>query len=305
MVGMTDFITSARWQDVFTVWFVLIDDSYRALETDLGRWRKRGPQPNFTDSEVITVALIIETYFHGNEEMGLSFLRQYHPDLFPKLLANGQFNYRRRLLCRITDLIRRRISLDWDLISATDRLRLLDSAPVPLCTYTRGRENETAGGAEHFGFCSSKGAKYFGVKLCLTTSTNMVVDDWMLSAASHHDSELIGAMLEDVYNMTFLGDGAFNKPTMEDILQRRKIILLVPPRKDSRDPWPPELRALVGKVRRKIETTLSVLQTVFHIEEPRSHSSDGLFSRLATKLLAYTLCFITQPLLTVLSGQVS
>lgn len=49
----------------------------------------------FSDSEVITVALIIDTYFHGNEELGLSFLRQYHSELFPQLPSNGHFNERR------------------------------------------------------------------------------------------------------------------------------------------------------------------------------------------------------------------
>jgi len=86
---------------------VLVDDAYLTLEARLGRWRRRGPQPRFSDSAVITLALIIETFFPGNEELGLSFVRQYHADLFPHLLPNGQFNYRRRLLSRITELIRR------------------------------------------------------------------------------------------------------------------------------------------------------------------------------------------------------
>jgi len=131
MAGMTDFITRATWVDIFTIWFVLVDDAYLTLEARLGRWRRRGPQPRFSDSAVITLALIIETFFPGNEELGLSFVRQYHADLFPHLLPNGQFNYRRRLLCRITELIRRYLVQEWDLISDTDRVRLLDSAPCP------------------------------------------------------------------------------------------------------------------------------------------------------------------------------
>src|SRR6188768_3796768 len=78
MAGMTDFISRATWVDIFTIWFVLVDDAYLTLEARLGRWRRRGPHPHFSDSEVITLALIIETFFHGNEELGLSFVRQYH-----------------------------------------------------------------------------------------------------------------------------------------------------------------------------------------------------------------------------------
>lgn len=303
MTGLTNFITTASWTDIFTVWFVVVDDAYRAREAQLGRWRQRGPAPRFSDSEVITVALVIETFFHGNEELGLRFIRQYHRSLFPHLLPNGQFNQRRRWLTRIIELLRQDIIVQWDLISDTDRLRLLDSAPVPLTTYTRGKQCATACEQEFFGVCSSKGTKYFGVKLFLTATTNQLVERWLFAPASYHDSEVMGAVLEDDVDLTVLADGAFQKPQLAELLARRALVLGVPPRRDSRwTVWSAELRALVGRLRRHIETTLSVLQTVFHLEQPGSHSEDGLFARTATKLLAYTLCFITQPLLDTLRG---
>ena len=58
MTGLTDFITDAQWEDVLTYWFLLIDDAYQALERRYQRWRRRGPQPRFADSEVITVGLL-------------------------------------------------------------------------------------------------------------------------------------------------------------------------------------------------------------------------------------------------------
>lgn len=303
MTGLTDFITTATWTDIFTIWFVLVDDAYLTLEAHFGSWRQRGPAPRFTDSEVITLALIIETFFQGNEELGLSFVRQYHADLFPHLLANGLFNARRRALWRIIDLIRRYLIQQWDLISDTDRLRLLDSAPVPLTTYTRGKQCAVVCEQEFFGVCASKGTKYFGVKLFLTTTTTQVVDQWLFAPASYHDSEVMGAVLEDVYDQTVLADGAFHKPVLADLLGRRAVQMGVAPRRDSRQHcWSRELRALVGRLRRQVETTLSVLETVFRIERPGSRSEDGLFARTATKLLAYTLCFITPPLLDTLAG---
>jgi len=35
---------------------------------------------------------------HGHEVLGLAFLRQYHPTLFPHLPAEGHFNQRRTLV---------------------------------------------------------------------------------------------------------------------------------------------------------------------------------------------------------------
>ena len=85
MAGRTDFITDARWEDVWTIWYTLVDDAYQTLEQHYGAWRRSGPQPLFSDSEAITVGLIIDTWFGGHEALGLSFLRQYHPTLFPHL----------------------------------------------------------------------------------------------------------------------------------------------------------------------------------------------------------------------------
>lgn len=303
MTGLTDFITEARWSDVFTVWFVLIDDAYQLLEARLGHWRHAGPQPAFSDSEVITLALIIDTYFDGDEETGLSFVRQYHAAMFPKLLPNGQFNYRRRRLCRITDLIRRQLIRDFALIDPTDRVRLLDSMPLPVCTYTRGKENQTLCGQEFFGVCSSKGTKLFGLRLQVTTTVDMLVDEWLLAPASIHDSQAVPAILEDAEDLRIYADGAYNNPLAMQVLGRKHgIELYAVPRKDSRTPWPEQFRRLVMKTRRRIETTFSVLNTVFHIEQLGSRSFDGLVSRVATRLLAHTLCFITPPFLAKLGA---
>jgi len=54
---------------------VLVDDAIQRILVKRGRpFRASGPAPVFSDSEVITVALIIETFFHGNEELGYAFV---------------------------------------------------------------------------------------------------------------------------------------------------------------------------------------------------------------------------------------
>ena len=61
MHGLTDYITDYAWADVFTTWYVLVDDAYHALIAHHGCSRQRGPSPTFSDSEVITFALITDT----------------------------------------------------------------------------------------------------------------------------------------------------------------------------------------------------------------------------------------------------
>jgi len=125
---------------------VLVDEAYHALMAHHGRLRQRGPVPTFGDSEVITIALITETFFHGKEELCVRFIRQYHRDLFPQLVDDTRFNRRRRALVGVTEAVRR-ISTTW-LIEPDDPVRMVDSAPIPVCTYMRSRSCATVAGAE-------------------------------------------------------------------------------------------------------------------------------------------------------------
>lgn len=297
MNGLTDYITDAAWEDMLTVTFVLIDDAYQALEQTHGRWRRRGPRPRFHDSEVITVAVFIDSVFHGHEALGLSFLRRYHADLFPALPANGRFNERRRELALIIDQLRGYLVETWGLVEPHDNLRLLDSAPIPVCTYTRAKANATLSGGEYFGWMPSRKAKLFGLRLYLTATTEQVATEWMLAPAGPHDSQMLGALLEDAHGLTLLADGAFNNPTLCAPLMRRDVVVYATPRIDSRRPWPPTFRRLATRLRRRIETAFSVLVTVFNLERPGSRSLSGLVARVATRLLAYDLSFILSTLL--------
>lgn len=322
MEGLTDFITHYQWGDIFTVWFVLTDDAHAVLQQHFGPWRRRGPQPTFSDSEVITVALVADSFFAGREDKTLSFIRQYHADMFPQLPSPGRFNTRRRALNLITEQVRRVLVKQWGLME--DEMgeymttRLTDSAPIPVCTYTRAKLNRTieqtcAPRELYFGVSASKKTKVFGFRLHMDTSLEAVVDRWLLAPASMHDSQGLRGMYEEeslrrggVYDLMLLGDGAFNNPDWLASMQHKHgcdVQLWAVPRQDSRTPWPEQFRRLVSKVRRRIETAFSVLSEVFNLERPASRSLSGLVSRVSTRMLAYTLAFITGPLLPLLGFQ--
>ncbi len=230
MEGLTDFITQYRWVDIYTFWFVLTDDAHQALQAHFGEWRKRGTPPIFSDSEVITVALIADTFFAGREDKTLSFIRQYHSDMFPKLPSCGRFNTRRRALNMITEQVRRVLVKQWgpqeDENGEYMPHRLIDSAPIPECTYTRAKESRTIEETWeprdlYFGVSASKKTKVFGFRLHMDISLDQVVDRWLLAPASMHDSRGLGGMYEEeeslsrgaLYDLCLLGDCAFNNPS--------------------------------------------------------------------------------------------
>lgn len=294
MHGLTDYITECDWEDVFTVWFVLVDDPFKQLYP---RLRASGPAPTFADREVITVSLISDTYFHGNEELTLSFVRQHYLTLFPNLLSNSRFNRRRRALSACLEGIRRALSTA--LIDPQDTLRLTDSAPIPVCTYQRGYTCQTVSGTQYCSVMASRKAKLFGFHLNLTTTLEQVVDEWMLAPAAPREGKMVEPLLEDAFDLWVCGDNAYRDPGVAARLKaKRGITLLAPPRLHyDKLQWPAEFRQLFNRVRRRIESALSVLCVVFHIEQPGSRSLSGLVARVATRILAYTISFFASAML--------
>ena len=70
MPDLTDYITQCPWEDVFTVWYVVMDDAMQQLEQEGVVNRRQGHAPRFSDSGVVTIALICDTFFHGPECAG-------------------------------------------------------------------------------------------------------------------------------------------------------------------------------------------------------------------------------------------
>jgi hypothetical protein len=219
--------------------------------------RNGGPAPKFTDSEVITLELILETVSHGQEELGYAFVSQNLAAEFRQLLDLDRLNARLRDLIAVVEAIRQHFRDQW--VGATDPLRLVASAPIELVTYPRGGRCRSVVGAERFGVVTGTKAKVFGWRLPVTAIANQL----------------------------------FNDAELEDRLWRTRHSLLLPLRKDNQQTqWPAELQRALGRARHRVETVVSTLTTVFNLQRPRGRSLAGHVVRSATCILAHTLSFL-------------
>ena len=92
---MTNYITERPWLDTITAWYVHVDDAYVRLVVRRGYpLRTSGPEPMFSDSEVITVSLIIgdKGYVDADLEERLWLTRRIH--LLPLHATIGRSNGR-------------------------------------------------------------------------------------------------------------------------------------------------------------------------------------------------------------------
>jgi hypothetical protein len=291
MNGLTNYITERSWEDIITTWFVLVEDAYHRIVANRGkRFRASGPAPSFTDSEVITVSLIIETFFHGNEELGYAFVRQYLAAMFPKLLDLDRFNVRRRELVGVIEAIR--CDLRDQKLERADPVRLVDSAPVTVVTYTRGSRCRSVVGSEYFGVVTSKKGKVYGFRLHATTTIDQLIDEWVLAPSSIPDPKVLDELVWEARDLVLIGDKIYNDAEREGRLWRKRGILLLPLRKENqKKQWPEGVQKALGHFRHRIETVFSVLTTVFNVERPRGRSFAGYVVRVATCILAHTLSF--------------
>lgn len=291
MNGLTNYITDQPWEGTITTWYVLVDDAYGRILARRGHpLRASGPPPTFTDSEVITVALIIETFFQGQEEVGYAFVRQYLRALFPQLLDLDRFNARRRDLSGLIEAIR--CDLRDQILDRGDPIRLVDSAPVTLMTYTRGDQCQSVIGKAYFGVVTSKKGKFFGWRLHTTVTGDQLIDEWLVAPASIPDPKAMEALVQDRRDLTLIGDKIYNDAALEERLWRKKRILLLPLRKDNqKQQWPDGVQRTLGWLRHRIETVFSVLSTTFNVQRPRGRSLAGHLVRIATCILAHTLSF--------------
>ena len=292
MNGLTNYITEVPWEETITTWYVHVNDSYQKICQRLKQpVRRRGPEPILSDSEVITIALIIETFFQGHEEVGYAFVSQYLTDLFRNLIDLDRFNQRRRDLVWFTEAIRR--DLRDQIIDQSDRVRMVDSAPITTMTYTRGSRCQSMVGSEYFGVVTSKKGKFFGLRLHATVTAEQLIDEWLLAPASIIDAKVLDELVLDCRNLSIIGDKAYNDAELEQRLWRKRQIHLLPLRKDNQHhQWPDDVRRILGRVRHRVETVFSTLTTVFNVQRPRGRSLAGHVTRIATCVLAHTLSFL-------------
>jgi hypothetical protein len=266
--------------------YVIVDDIYQGLRPLLSR---PGPEPLFSDSELLAVCLVGECKGWDKETELLSNMAA-HRDLFPHLPCQSRFNRRRRNLMGAMNLLRRVLLAQLDL--AQDQQCVIDSLPVPVVQFhlvPTSTGDWSAHGAD-FGKVTTKKLTIFGYKLHLLITLNGLILDFELAPASVVDLHAGCELLAEHTDLTVIADKAYiSAEQAADLWQHNRIRLLTLPR-CNQPQLPAALTRLHNSVRQIVETVNGQLTEQFHIETNHAHSFWGLCTRLYAKLTAHTLC---------------
>ena len=275
------------FDDFCTYAFVVVDDIMQELAPLL---RRPGPEPDCSDSELITMTLVGECRGWDMETELLSHMKE-HSDLFPDIPSQSRFNRRRRNLMFAINLIRLAL-LRW-LDLAQDRHCLIDSLPIPVVQFhlVPSSTGDWKAYGARFGKVPSKKQTIFGYKLHLLITLGGVILDFELAPANATDLEVGFELLSEHTALDVLGDKAYiSAQKASELWRANRLRLRTIPRRNQKMQLPPEVKRMFNAVRQMVETVNGQLSEQFNIETNHAHTFWGLCTRLYTKLTAHTLC---------------
>lgn len=255
---------------------------YVQIDDFLGpRPRRAGRPPVLSDSELITlgVAQVLLGMPNDRQFLALAGWRLGH--LFPRLI--DQSGYNRRLRALAPQIGRAINYLAYISPSFCDRLRLLDSTPLP-CGQSRetARRSEFAGHAG-YGYCRSHSRWFWGFRLYLICSGDGMPIGWELAAANIGERVVAAEMLDRVAvaGHTVIADKNFSGAEFEALMASHGATFLRPDRKDE-----PRRYGSLGAVRQWIESTFQTCKGQLGLERHGARTLTGLGARIGLRLLA-------------------
>jgi hypothetical protein len=281
--------------DDFCTWvFVVVDDIWKSIAP---LFKRPGPSPECTDSELIAMSLIGECRGWHMETELLSCWKDYR-HLFPHIPSQSRFNRRRRNLMCAINLIRQVILRSLDL--SQDKQCILDSLPVPVVLFhlVPGSTGDWKAYAATFGKAVTKKQIFFGYRLHLLITMSGLILDFELSSANCTDLEAGFELLGEHTDLEVLGDKAYiSAPKAAELWQKNRILLRTIPRSNQKEQVSDTFKHLHNAIRQLIETVNGQLSGQFAIEKNFAHTFWGLCTRLYSKLTAHTLCIYINRLL--------
>jgi hypothetical protein len=282
------------FEELCTYAYVIIDDIWQQIAP---LFKRPGPAPACSDSELITIALVSEC---KGWDIETELLDQWAPylALFPQFPERSRFNRRRRNLMFAINLIRRVLLEQLDL--SQDGQCIIDSLPIPVVEFhlVPSSSGDWAAHGAEFGKVSSKQQTIYGYKLHLLITLNGLILDFELAPANAPDLAVGEELLAQHTDLTVLGDkGYVSADVAAKLLKRNRIRLLALRRKNQKAQLPDVLVTVINRTRQLIETVNGQLTEQFNVEKNHAHSFWGLCARLYTKLTAHTLCIYINRLL--------
>lgn len=279
----------ATFEDFILLVYTIIDDLYHQFVPSSVSQRRNVDTAKMSDSEIITLSICGELAGIDSENAWYSFVKRNYRHLFPRLCSRTRFNRTRRALLQVTELLRQKLTHSFPI--PTSRYFVIDSFPLPVCKFGRVRycRSFRVDGA-NYGKCPSKKETYFGFKVHALITIEGYITAFEITPASVDDREGLRDFAENHLCLTVLGDKGYTGEQLWEDMQEKGICLMSLKPSNHKNNWPKEVRQVIFRFRRRIETVFSQLSEQLNAEKVLAKSFRGLCTRLQNKILGHNLC---------------
>jgi hypothetical protein len=267
--------------------YCLVCEHYRAVIAQ-HPIRRRGFPPALTDEEVITIEICGEYFGLSQDEEIHGYFRSHYQHFFPELRERTGFVRQAANLWAVKAMIQQRLTR----ISgqAADPVQIIDTLPLPVCTYTRRQRDRCFKPDADYGYCAAKDLHYYGFKLGLRISRAGMIIHSPLLPARPHDSQLLDDLIAGFEGVVPADKGFIDGFRQENLAKKRHIELVTPARKNMKTKPPMFVLKTCNRWRKLVETVGSHLTERYHIAKTRAHDLWHYQHRLIRKVLSHTIC---------------
>jgi IS5 family transposase len=269
-----------RENDIIAL-YLTIDAACLAV-TGGKKLRQRGPRPDLTDAEVLTIEIFGEMQGHHNDAEIWRYAKAHWQDWFPGLGSYPAFT-------------KQSANLGWlkqqvlvHLFAPHDTIHLTDGVPMPICHLARANRSKLFRGEAAFGYCAAKGEHYSGFKGHVIINLKQQVVGFTLTPANVDERDVLDNV-RGLLSGLLIGDKGLLSQAKQAELAQDRIDLQTPLRDNMTDPRPKNVVQRLLKTRRRIETVIGQLVEFFGLAACKARDLWHLTAKLARKLLAYNL----------------
>jgi hypothetical protein len=255
---------------------------------------RRGPggPPAVTDAELACIAVAQVLLRFDDERHWVRIAPRLIGHLFPRLLAQSEYNERLKSLAPLMEA-----ALRW-LAAATpgsaEMLRLMDATPVPCGQSAVTAKRSGLYGWAGYGYCPSHSRWYWGSKLLIICTCDGTVTGFGLANPKlHGEREQARQMLEQqpanrpAPGTAVVTDKGLSGQETEAFFagDGLRLALIRPARKDEKEP-----RYFPNWLRQRVEAVIWTLENQLGLERHGGRVPAGLWARVVQRLLALNAC---------------
>jgi len=277
--------------------FCLVDDRIGGRQRS---YRRRGPSPKLSDSEVMTMEIVGEFLGIDTDKGIYLYFKRHYSEWFPALSGVHRTTFARQAanLWKVKEALWQHL-LEGELLLGGEGLEepllVVDSFPMAVCKRSRSYRCKAMRDLADRGRDTNLG-RFLGMRAHVLIAWPGVMVRAEVCGANVHDTHPAGRLLEGIGRGWVLADRNYWSPELREQLYETEggpMLVARFKRKNRTEKerglvWPRWLSAR----RQKIETVFSQLVSRFNMKKVRTRDAWHFSSRFVRKVLSHTIAVV-------------